>query len=162
MSSLGGPPLLPKLPIWDVVGLAYSDYFRNFADVLRVSWLWLLLGAALVGVVSWQQWLLMGEVIFYSFHHAQFPPDFAATSLRTMALTIGVADVVLIVAFVSIAVGWHRRIILDERPSFFSFNIATANFWRYVGIGLAICVLAILPILLAFIDCGDLVHRRQR
>jgi hypothetical protein len=85
MSSLGGPPPLPKLPIWDVVGLAYSDYFRNFADVLRVSWLWLLLGAALVGVVSWQQWLLMGEVILNSYHHAQFPPDFAATSFRTMA-----------------------------------------------------------------------------
>jgi hypothetical protein len=151
MSSPGGPPPLPKLPIWDVVGLAYSDYYKNFADVLRVSWLWLLLGAVVIGVVSWLQWSLMGEVILNSVHHAQFPPDFAATSFRTMALSIGVADVVLIVAFVSIAVAWHRRIILGERPSLFSFNIATTNFWRYVGIGLAICVLAIMPILLAFI-----------
>jgi hypothetical protein len=151
MSFVGGPPPLPKLPVWDVVGQAYSDYFGHFADVLRVSWLWLVMGAALFGVLNWQQWSLLGTVIFNSIQHSPFPPSFAATAFGTMALTMGIADVVLFLAFVSIAVAWHRRIILDERPSFCGFNIATRSFWRYIGVGLAIGLLVILPLLLVLV-----------
>lgn len=151
MSSAGGPPPLPKLPVWEVVGLAYSDYFGNFIEVLRTSSLWLVLEAALFGVMSWQQWSLIGTAILNSLQHAPFPPDFTATIFRTMALAIGVANLVLILASVSIAVAWHRRVILGERPPWWGFNIATKSFWRYIGIGLAIWLLAMLPILFAFI-----------
>jgi hypothetical protein len=151
MSALAGPPPLPKLPIWDIVGLAYSGYFRNFADVLRASWLWLLLGAVANGVVSWQQWSLVGIAVLSSAQQTQLPPDFAMAMFASLAPTIVVANAVLILALVSIAVAWHRRIILDERPSFLNFNIATGNFWRYIGVGLAIALLALLPIALAFI-----------
>jgi len=147
MSSAGTPPQLPKLPVWDVVGAAYSDYLRNFADVLRASWFWLALTVVLIGVTSWQQWSLLGAVIDASVNHTPFRrPEFA-----TMSLSAVCAHLILLMATVSIAVAWHRRIILGERPPFGGFNVASGSFWRYVGIGLAICGLAALPLLLALL-----------
>jgi len=145
MSSIGGPPPLPKLPVWDVVGLAYSNYFRNFVDVLRASWLWVMLTAVLVGIMSWQQWSLMGAVIANSINHGPFPPAFDLSSFGTLSFIIVGANLVLILATVSIAVAWHRRVILGEQPAFGGLNFASRSFWRYIGIGLAIGGLAFLP-----------------
>ena len=147
MSSVGGPPPLPKLPVWDVVGLAYSDYFRHFVDVLRASWLWLILVAALYGVLSWKLWSLIGAVILDFGQRSPFPPFFDPRAF----LTIGVANLFLILAPISIAVAWHRRVILNERPPLFPFNVLSGSFWRYVGIGVTIYLLAMLPMLLAFV-----------
>jgi len=58
MSLADSPPdpPYPKLPFWDTVSLSYSTYFSQFIDVLRASWLWLLVVAAFTGFASWQQW----------------------------------------------------------------------------------------------------------
>jgi len=45
-----------KLPLWHTIGLAYSSYFHNFPDVLRASWLWLLVVATMAGIANWLQW----------------------------------------------------------------------------------------------------------
>src|SRR5712691_382833 len=62
MSLIEGPPddlPYPKLPFWDVVSLSYSTYFRHFIDVLRASWLWLVVVAVFTGFASWHQWSWM-------------------------------------------------------------------------------------------------------
>ncbi len=48
-------------------------------------------------------------------------------------------------AGVSIAVAWHRRIILGEQPGFSGSNVATKSLWRYDGVGFAIGLIAFLP-----------------
>src|ERR1700744_2531872 len=133
MTSIGGPPPLPKLPVWDVVGQAYSDYFGNFTDVLRATWLWLVLGAAFYSLIYRSLLARLVATGFSSFPPAPFPPDLFATATRTMAPAMIVSTVILLLAPVSIAVAWHRRIILNERPPFCGVNIATGDFWRYIG-----------------------------
>jgi hypothetical protein len=57
--------------------------------------------------------------------------------------------VILVFTFAgaSIAVAWHRRLILGEPPGFSGSNVATKGLWRYVGIGFAIALIAFLPLL---------------
>jgi hypothetical protein len=48
-----------KLPLRRTIALSYSSYFHHFADVLRISWLWMLAAGMLTAVASWLQagWL---------------------------------------------------------------------------------------------------------
>ena len=43
MASAQSNPANAKLPLIDTVKFAYTAYFENFADVIRCTWLWLLL-----------------------------------------------------------------------------------------------------------------------
>ncbi len=109
-----------KLPLWDTICLSYSTYFYNFQDVLRISWLWLA-----VAVISWL-WLA-GLLV---------APHDIPNWLQFLFTLAGV----------SIAVAWHRYIILGEHPRFSGSNVGTKNFWRYVGaIVIAIYQIVILP-----------------
>jgi hypothetical protein len=65
-------------------------------------------------------------------------------------LTYGVG-LLVIAAGVSIAVAWHRRVILSEQPRFSGSNVGTGSFWRYVGIGIALGLIAILPVVLCLL-----------
>ena len=40
----------------------------------------------------------------------------------------------------------HRLLILGERPGFSGSNVATRDLWRYIGMGLAIGLMVMLPI----------------
>jgi hypothetical protein len=62
-------------------------------------------------------------------------------------MLIPLVILVLTFAGASIAVAWHRRMILGEPPGFSGSNIATKGLWRYVGIGFAIALIAFLPLL---------------
>jgi hypothetical protein len=53
----------------------------------------------------------------------------------------------LIFAGVSIAVAWHRRLILEEHPGLSGSNVATKSVWRYAWMGLAIGLVVIVPTL---------------
>ena len=45
----------------------------------------------------------------------------------------------------SIAVAWHRLMILNEPPGISGSNIATTTLWRYVGIAIAIFAIDVVP-----------------
>jgi hypothetical protein len=131
-----------KLPLWDTIRLSYSTYFRNFPDVLRISWLWLAVVAPLMGIMSWLQFSLMADVI------ASMKRGMPASKpIETTALS-NVANLVFIFAGVSIAVAWHRRIVLGEHPRFSGSNLATKSLWRYLGMGIVIGLIVLLPALL--------------
>ncbi|MEI9914907.1 MAG: hypothetical protein WDN29_02820 [Methylovirgula sp.] len=53
----------PKLPFWRTIGLAYSSYFHHFIDVLRASWLWLVVVETFEVLASWQHWPRIGKVM---------------------------------------------------------------------------------------------------
>jgi hypothetical protein len=136
-----------KLPLRDTISLSYSTYFHHFIDALRASWLWMAVVATITGVASWRQWSWFGTVMAevkpgalpLAMNHMPYPPGIAALA--------GLDDILLGLAGVSIAVAWHRLLILGEHPSFSGSNVATRDLWRYIGIGLAIVLIVMLPIM---------------
>jgi hypothetical protein len=145
MSAAEGSASLPypKLPLWNTICLSYSTYFYHFIDALRTSWLWLVVVAALTGVVSWQKWSWIATLMAN-------PPSLLQM-LNQPPEPIAFRDIyVLLTLFagVSIAVAWHRLVILGQDPGLSASNVATRNFWRYAGIAIALFVpfaLASLP-----------------
>jgi hypothetical protein len=124
MSVAGGPPDLayPKLPFWDTVTLSYSSYFRHFTDVLRVSWLWLLVAAGFTSFANWQQWSWMATAM------ANLKPGLPPPQMpqpTEMAVLLNLDNILILLAGFSIAVAWHRLMILGERPGFSGSNVAT-------------------------------------
>lgn len=140
-------PPYPKLPLWRTISLSYSTYFQYFIDALRASWLWLIVVAAITGILSWSQWSWMSTVMAAT--KPGSPPPFPEHTPHPPGITalVGLEDIVLTLAGVSIAVAWHRLLILGEHPGFSGSNVATKSLWRYIGIGLAIALIVVLPII---------------
>jgi hypothetical protein len=134
-----------KLPLWDAICLAYSTFFYFFADVLRISWLWLVVVVPLTVMANWLQWTWMAGVIAQA-RAGTAPQVLAARPLGTMVLGHA-AGLAMIFAGVSIAVAWHRRLILGERPGLSGSNVTSRSLWHYVGVGLLIALIAFLPLL---------------
>lgn len=130
---------LPKLPLRNTISLSYSTYFRDFIDALRASWLWMLISAATTAVTTWHQWAaIMAAQSGAASHPYRLPQAIMGFGYLNIAI--------LWLACVSIAVAWHRLLILGEHPGFSARNIVTKDVWRYVGMGLAIGLMCFLPI----------------
>jgi hypothetical protein len=135
----------PKLPLWHTIRLSYSSYFDHFTDALRASWLWLVVVTPPTGVASWQQWAMMRTLVADSKRGMPPPmplPPFDATLLGNLDTLL------LLFASASIAVAWHRLVILEEPPGFSGGNVATGILWRYIGVGLAMILAVMLPVAL--------------
>lgn len=145
---------IPKLPLWDTICYAYSAYFYYFLNVLRMSWLWLVVVVPLTALSNWLQWSWMAALLANAKtgqggQGGMSPQVLAMASRPIGTMVVGfAAGLTLALAAVSIAVAWHRLLILGEEPGPSGSNIATGNVWRYVGIGIAICVISFLPALL--------------
>ena len=142
--SFDGEPqaaAVPKLPLWNTICGAYSTWFSNPLDVLRISWLWLLLAA----LINWAQWTSTGGIIADAVHGAQPHVPIG------ISLLLDLGNLFLVLGFSSVAVAWHRRIILDERPRLSGANVFTRNLWCYLGAGILITLTAWIPMLLLFL-----------
>lgn len=143
----GSSTALPKLPLWNVIKLSYSTYFANFIDVLRIVWLWMLLLIPLFSVLI----SLETSWISRAFTNLHVQPGVLPQALAPpIELTVAshLSNLLLAVCGVSIAVAWHRKIILGERPGISGSNIASRSFWRYILTGIIIVLISILPPLL--------------
>jgi hypothetical protein len=143
--SAGGRPY-PKLPFREAVSLSYSSYFANFGEALRASWLWLVITAAVMGLVSWEEWTLMPALLAKAAEGSV-----TASYPAGLSILFNLAAVLPLFAGVSIAVAWHRFLILHEHPGVSGSNIVSKNLWRYIGIALAIFLIAFLPPLLLIV-----------
>ena len=84
------PTSPPKLPFWRTVGACYATVFGNLGQLLRISWLWLLI---MLPVYAVAQWLTS-----------------PAQGSEMGDLLLGMLPSVLeLPALASIAVAWHRR-----------------------------------------------------
>lgn len=137
-----------KLPLGQTISLSYSSYFRHFPEVLRASWIWLLLSVALSGAASWWQWSTLARTMA-DLKGGMRPEQLIhqQSMLIGVALFANVVNLVFLVAGVSIAVAWHRYLILAEQPGLSGSNLVSGNFWRYVGAGLAIALMVLVPFL---------------
>jgi hypothetical protein len=144
MSQTGIPPF-PKLPLGETISLSYAWFFQKFADVLRIAWLWLLLCAVVIAATSWLQWTWFASIMAGApegttqFIQPQMAHPFGFVVLTTLVY------IVVTLGTVSIAVAWHRRIILDEQPGLSGGNIVTSPLWHYIGIGVLLGLLFVLP-----------------
>jgi hypothetical protein len=68
-----------------------------------------------------------------------------------MAVLLDADNALMIFAGVSIAVAWHRLLILNEHPGLSGRNITTGNLWRYVVIGVALFLIMFLPVAVTMI-----------
>jgi len=146
-----------KLPLGEMISLSYSWFFRKFPDVLRICWLWLLICAALIGWANWVQWSWIAPLM------AGVKGGLPAQALVLQAspiwrlLPVNLAGLVVMFAAVSIAVAWHRRIILREPPGLSGSNIVTQDLWRYIGIGILIWLIVIVPVAAILVSTGRLL-----
>jgi GYF domain 2 len=144
-----------KLPLWKTIRLSYSSYFLNFTDVLRISWLWLAVVAPLMGIMSWLQFSLMADVI--ASMKRGMPTQMPTSKPLETMVPVTIAILFFAFAGVSIAVAWHRRIILGEHPGFSGSNVATKGLWRYVWMGFAIFLIVFLPIMVILLSVSLLL-----
>ncbi len=140
---------IKRFPLWSTIRLSYSTYFANFKDVLRISWLWLIVVPPLSGIVMALQASWMTDLV------ANMKSGAGPRSLVDARITLLVLQfanyLLLTLALTSIAVAWHRRILLNEQPGLSGGNIVSSHVWRYFGIGLVICLIAVLPILAIYV-----------
>jgi hypothetical protein len=137
-----------KLPFWETIGISYSFYFQHLADVLRISWLWLLIFVPLVGVTSWLQSTWFAKLVA---NMRPGKPPLAPAVPTEMTLLGNVSTLVMFLAGCSIAVAWHRLVLLGEQPGLSGGNIISRNLWRYLGVGLVILMIAGFPLLAAIV-----------
>jgi hypothetical protein len=131
---------IPKLPLWPTIRLSYATYFQHFRDGLRISALWLPLVAALAAAAGWLQASWLQEMAANPQTQATL-----AQSMHMVVLGNGVSLAVTCAA-ISIAVAWHRLLLLNETPGLSGSNIGTRSLWRYVGIGIVVGLIAALPV----------------
>jgi hypothetical protein len=131
-----------KLPFWQTISLSYSFYFRHLGDALRISWLWLLIFMPLTGATNWLQMSWFAEAIP---NMKPGKPPLPPAMPIAMTILGNASALVMFLAGCSIAVAWHRLVLLGEHPGLSGGNIFSRNVWRYVGMGLAILLIAGLP-----------------
>ena len=150
----GSRVALPKLPLWDVIKLSYSTYFENFIDVLRIVWVWALLVIPVTAVASWLQASWMGQMMTQMTHLHLQPGERVRPPAPPIELTVASNASTLLLLFcgVGIAVAWHRRLILGERPGISGSNIATRSFWSYILAGIIILSVSALPAILVVVS----------
>lgn len=120
-----------QLPVFAAVRHTFSLTFNNLGPALRITWAWI---AVLIVVIG-----LMALVIVAAGFEGGSPPG-----VLFVALVFIIFFVLALVATASIAVAWHRYILLDEGGGT-GFNLRLdGTVWRYVGNALGITVSAML------------------
>jgi hypothetical protein len=130
-----------KLPLWQTIRLSYATYAEHFGDGLRIAAIWLPLVAILAAIGGFMQAVLLAELTA--------GPRQQAIALQPIhLLMLGYAlNLLLTAAAISSAVAWHRLLLLDEQPAASNArNIGSRCFWRYVGVGLLIVLIAAVPV----------------
>lgn len=138
---------LRRLPVLPTVARSYREYAANFVDVLRISWVWLAILTALVYLATWLQysWIVAAISDLKSSvpdgptpqPAPAMPPMSSAASLAVLA-----ADALTVVAALSIAVAWHRYVLLGEPARSCAPNVLTIYPWSYA----AAVILAVLAV----------------
>ena len=131
-----------SLPVFETVGQSLGYSFKNIGLMMRLSWLWvillLVLGAAFLA--------LFGDAAQIE---GQTAPDGGAIA------GFAVLMIVYFLAIYSIAVGWHRTLLLGEQAGWINFRVGRREV-GYLGYTLLVALLAAFPMLIGFLIVGAL------
>lgn len=95
-----------KLPLWRTIGQSYAMWARNFPDLVRIAWVWMLL-MGLVRV-SWSWWVV--PRILDALRAGGPAGQFIVVASQI------VSQVIMLPALASVAVAWHRLLLRGEHP----------------------------------------------
>ncbi len=101
-----------KLPLWRTVGQAHAVWARNFPDLIRAVWVWMLLTAPVSAIFLWWQEPRVMEMTQAALAGEPFTDP---NPVLTLVAQI-VGQVILLPALASVAVAWHRLLLRDEHP----------------------------------------------
>nr|WP_041756494.1 hypothetical protein [Bradyrhizobium sp. ORS 278] len=121
--------LIFRLPLWPTIRRSYGSYLLGFGAILRIAWPWLVV-CALLPVLAMA--LRMAGL---------FGPA------GTTAITV-MAQLVVVLACASIAVAWHRYLILGQAAAPSIGNVLTRYLWRFTAAAALVGLIAWLPMLL--------------
>lgn len=129
-------PAPRKLPVWAIVGACYVTVVRNFGQLVRISWLWLLIMLPIYAAVDWLVW------------------PWTSGAQQSEEGIIGLATSMLpsfieIPALASIAVAWHRLVLRKEAVSSAFYLRLDHVVWWYALMLFVFLVLAVGPFMLA-------------
>jgi hypothetical protein len=135
-------PTPPALPVLEIVQEAFASVSQNWGAVLRICWAWVLILC------------VTGLAMAATFPQEGMAPSFAFIAACLLFLAA------FVVGFSSIAVAWHRFMLLREQPP--SLNLGVRGqvlpyIGRFIVIGLiagviqVVCSSFLLPILLLLV-----------
>ncbi|MFM9939064.1 MAG: hypothetical protein ACKVP7_06175 [Hyphomicrobiaceae bacterium] len=124
-----------KLPFWATIAQAYALPFEHIAAVLRITWAWALLLALGTGLL----YRLLDDTQIAAMQKGD---DLGPAGLSLVSLLLG-----LIVGS-SVAVGWHRLVLLDERPTGRTYLRLDNTVWGYIAVA-GLLLVIMLPFLIA-------------
>jgi hypothetical protein len=121
-----------RLPVLAAFQHVWATVFSNAGAAFRLSWPWLLV----VG--------LMG-LFLVAISPTQSETPAISTSESQNIAAFFLAIFVFMLAFASIAVNWHRYVLLDEMPKGSKFLRIDGLVWRYLGNLLLILLIVAVP-----------------
>ncbi len=114
-----------KLPVFDLAGQAYRTVFQNFGPLLQMAWFPL----AILAVGHFVAIMLIGQTLIDT-PAGETPP----MSPILAATQLGLALIDMVVG-ASIAVIWHRFVLLGEKPATGPHLRLDRRVWSYLGYG---------------------------
>jgi hypothetical protein len=117
-----------KLPVFETVGNAISYSLKNLVVMVKLCWLWILAVIATGAIVFLL--FVQGGSVYEGESEASGPPAaFFFAILPVLA--------VYVAALYSVAVGWHRRLLLGEEPGWIYLRFGLREL-GYLGYSIAI------------------------
>jgi hypothetical protein len=124
-----------KLPLWHTIGQSYAIWASNFAELIQISWLWLVVMAPVIAILMW--WQIPVFLDLMAAVKAGRPDPAPATTLVTNALN----GLIILPMGASIAVAWHRLLLRNEH--------VTGSYFRFdgvvIGYGVLFFLIGLLP-----------------
>lgn len=133
-----------KINAYDVLRHAFYSVFRNMGQAVQFAWPWLLVLLVIGSGLAW-------AVIRSGFGQTPLEPDAGAATM-IVAVLIGVF--VYLVAFSSIAVNWHRYVLLDDTSPGSNRLRIDGHVWRYIGRGLLAGLMTMLVVIIPLLVVG--------
>src|SRR5262245_8365043 len=124
MTALAAPASL-KLPVWHTVRACYATVARNLGQLVRISWLWLLIMLPVYAAINWMDW-----------------------ALREASGVLSPGDLIAVIELpflASIAVAWHRLILREERVTAPAYLRLDGMVWLYALYSLLLMILVAAP-----------------
>ena len=129
-----------KLPVFAALGHVAKSAIHNIGFAFQISWPWMI-PVLLVN--------LSGNIYFSIYGNPDPLQNMSPVVMFTLATVL-----MTIIAYASIAVNWHRYILLDEVATGWSRLRIDKLTWRYIGNIIGIFLLMLIAVLVVMIPAG--------
>jgi hypothetical protein len=121
-----------KLPVWQMVGASYAFTIRNFPQLIRISWLPILLMLPVFTLATWlcSPWQPQPGLLSKDF---------------TSELMTSLPGLVQLPFLASIAVAWHRMVLCGETVPDWIHARFDGTVWHYAKFALFLNLLSFAP-----------------